>query len=172
VGLVVLAAVGWAGQFRPEIARATGRMTDEVFAAQFKDRQDYSLSADIEVAGFLREHVAPEEPVFIWGFEPTVYFLSERRPASRFVSMQPLVTPWSPPEWRRELIADLERARPPYILIVRNDAMPWVTMQRGDSAETLAQYPELVELVARDYRPYARIEDFDIWRRQAGTGSR
>ena len=164
-GLVALVAGGWIGQFRPEIARATGRMSAGAFAAGFRDRQDYSLSADLQVARFLDEHLATGGCTFIWGFEPAVYFLANRPPATRFISMQPLVTPWSPPEWRRELIADLDSRKPPYILALHNDAMPWVTLRPGDSAQNLADFPELTQLLATDYRPYARIEDFDIWER-------
>ena len=144
----------------------TGRISRTTFFDSFRDRQDFSLSADLQVAQFLREHTAPGTPVFIWGFEPIVYFLADRPPASRFISQQPLVTPWSPPQWRDELIRDLARRRPEYILVLHNDVMPWVTTCPYDSAGELAYFPRLADLLERDYRPDVTMEDFEIHRRR------
>jgi 4-amino-4-deoxy-L-arabinose transferase-like glycosyltransferase len=159
-------AAGYRSQFDQEIGAVTGRISRTTFFDSFRDRQDFSLSADLQVAQFLREHTAPGTPVFIWGFEPIVYFLADRPPASRFISQQPLVTPWSPPQWRDELIRDLARRRPEYILVLHNDVMPWVTTRPYDSAGELAYFPGLADVLERDYRPDVTIEDFEIHRRR------
>jgi 4-amino-4-deoxy-L-arabinose transferase-like glycosyltransferase len=164
--LLLALAAGYRSQFGQEIAVATGRISRATFLVGFRDRQDFSLSADLRVARFLKEHTAPGTPVFIWGFEPLVYFLADRPPASRFISQQPLVTPWSPPQWRDELIRDLARRRPEYILVLHNDAMPWVTTRPYDSAEELVFFPALAGVLEHEYRPEAPIEDFGIYRRK------
>ena len=168
-GLIVMLAAlaaGYRTQFSLEIGFATGRIPAAVFADDFKDRQDFSLSADLQVAAFLKQHTASGAPVFIWGFEPIIYFLADRPPASRFVSQQPLVTPWSPPGWRDELLSDLMRTRPQHLLVVHNDVMPWVTSRPYESADELTYFPGLAGLLRRHYRPDVSIEDFDIWRRK------
>ena len=169
--LVLLAALGagYRDQFTPEIELATGRISRAAFTDGFRDRQDFSLNADLQVATYLKQHTAPGSPVFIWGFEPIIYFLADRPPASRFISQQPLVTPWSPPAWREELLRDLAGKRPAYILVVHNDVMPWVTLRPDDSAGELSQYPALDQLLKRDYHPVETIEDFDIWQRGGGA---
>ncbi len=169
--VVLLAALGagYRDQFAAEIGLATGRISRAAFTDGFKDRQDFSLSADLQIADYLKQHTAPGSPVFIWGFEPIIYFLADRPPASRFISQQPLVTPWSPPAWREELPRDLARKQPAYILVVHNDVMPWVTLRPDDSAGELSQYPALDQLLKRDYRLVDTIEDFDIWWRGGRT---
>jgi hypothetical protein len=169
--VVLLAALGagYRDQFAAEIGLATGRISRSAFTEGFKDRQDFSLSADLQVAAYLKQHTAPGTPVFIWGFEPIIYFLADRPPASRFISQQPLVTPWSPPAWREELLRDLAGKQPAYILVVHNDVMPWVTLRPDDSAGELSQYPALDQLLKRDYRLVDTIEDFDIWWRGGRT---
>lgn len=161
--LLVSFASAYRAHFSRPIAYATGSLPAAQFLADFRDRQDFSLTADLQVATFLRQHTSPGTPIFIWGFEPIVYFLADRPPASRFLSQQPLVTPWSPLKWRRELMEDLMLKPPPFILVLHSDLMPWVTMRPYDSAQELAHYPELAQLLADHYRPIARIEDFDIW---------
>jgi hypothetical protein len=167
-GMVVLLAAlaaGYKAQFGNEIAFATGRMSATTFAGYFKAGQDFSLSADLQVAAFLKRNTAPDASVFIWGFEPIIYFLAERPPASRFISQQPLITPWSPLEWRDELLRELAQRRPQYILVVHNDAIPWATSRHVDSARELAHFPAFADLLRREYRLKVVIEDFDIWQR-------
>ncbi len=163
--LLVCCGFGYWAQFAPEIRYATGALPAADFAGLFYDRTDFSLSADLQVASFLKSHTSPHTPIFIWGFEPVIYFLADRPPASRFISQHPLVTPWSPPAWRQELIRDLTARPPAYVLVVHDDVMPWMTMRPYDSATELAYYPELAGLLNSSYRPVGRIEDFDIWGR-------
>lgn len=167
--MLALLVVGYLAKFNNEIGVVTGRIPAATYLAGFKDRQDYSLTADLQVAAFLRARTATGTPLFIWGFEPVIYFLADRPPVSRFVCHPPLVTSWSPPEWRAELLRDLTQKQPDYILVAHHDEMPWVTLRPYDSANELACYPALLELLRRDYHPEVRIEDFDLWRRKGAS---
>ena len=129
-------------------------------------QSDFSLTADRAVASWIRQHTPKDASIFIWGFEPLVYFLADRSPASRFLYNIPLAAPWSPPEWRVELVRDLHEKRPPYVLVVHNDAQPWMAGRWDDSASQLATYPELDTLLREGYRLRERIEDFDIFERR------
>jgi hypothetical protein len=129
---------------------------------------DFSLKADAEVASFLKEQSAPTDRVFIWGFESLVYFLADRRPASRFIHILPVVTQWSRSEARTDLLRDLDRSRPRYILVLHDDVFPWATGTIVDSATHLQAFPELTALLERDYTRVQRIEDFDIYEHREG----
>jgi len=129
----------------------------------YSDGTDFSLAADLEVAEYLRQNTGPHDTLFIWGYETLVYFLSERAPASRFVSHQPLASRWQMPGWREELLADLERNRPARILVLRRDAMPAVTGSTLDSAGLLREFPELERFISRQYRLETEIEDFLVY---------
>jgi len=166
--IAVLLGATYRLHFGRPIGYALGRIPRDQFLRDFGSygRGDFSLAADLRVASFLREETSPEDPLYIWGFEPLVYFLADRRPASRFITVQPLVTPWSPSEWRQEVIEDLERSRPPYILVLHNDVFPWVTASLADSAQQLTSFPELRALLGTHYREVRRMEDFDVWQRE------
>lgn len=50
----------------------------------------------IEVANWLRVRTRPEERVFVWGYFNPVYYLADRRPASRFINPSPVVGDFDP----------------------------------------------------------------------------
>ena len=159
-------AQGYWTHFRRPIAYAIGRLPAEQYLADFTaSGQYFSFPADLAVARYLRENSRPNAPIFSWGVDALVYFLADRPPASRFIHDPPLLTPWSPPECRKELIRDLTRSQPQFILVAHNDAQPWVTLWNGDSFSALAQYPELTRLILERYRLVAVIEDFEVWER-------
>ncbi len=154
------------------LRRLAGRISRETYLRGFDRaiRSDFSLLADREMAAWVTERTQPNTPIYIWGFEPLVYFLADRPPASRFLYNIPLVAHWSPPAWRDELIRELEEKRPPYILVVRGDPQPWMTGRWDDSAAQLATYPELRRLLVERYRPGAWIGDFAVWELQQDSG--
>lgn len=127
---------------------------------------DYSPRVDMEVAAYIQAHTAPEETVFVWGFEPTIYFLSQRACASRFIYNYPLYGRYPWPELRDECLMELERRPPRYIVVVRNDSIPWVTGTTDDSQQALAGFEGLVRLMTRRYELETAIEDMTLYRRK------
>jgi hypothetical protein len=167
IGLVVaiLALAYWRACALP-ILTLTDRIPRSVLLARYDHYGDFSLLADREVAAFIDRNTDRSDSVFIWGFEPLIYFLADRRPASRFIYTVPLVTDWSPREWRGELMRELDRNRPRYILVVHNDMLPWMTGRLEDSAGQVVTFPELQRLLESRYRQAERIEDFSVWERR------
>src|SRR5688572_24665157 len=55
---------------------------------------DVSLTADRAVARELRARTSSGTPIFVWGFEPVIYWLADRPPATRFIYNVPQRTPW------------------------------------------------------------------------------
>ena len=171
-GLLVvlgLIAYGYYGFLKFPITYLRGGIPRATYLRTFDRaiRSDFSLVADSETAAWLRDHTAPDTPILIWGFEPLIYFLADRPPASRFIYTVPLVAPWSPAAWRSEFIGDIARRRPAYILVVHNDAQPWMVGRWDDSASQLAGFPELVAVLREQYRFELRLGDFDVWERRA-----
>ncbi len=127
---------------------------------------DFSFVADMEAAAWLRSTTRPDQRVFIWGFEPLVYFLAERRPASRFLENATIVSPASNPAWRDELVGELKRDPPEVVLVLTGDrGLENVHGIKGDSRETLrSELPELQDWLAQNYREERQLEHFTVWR--------
>jgi 4-amino-4-deoxy-L-arabinose transferase-like glycosyltransferase len=67
-------------------------------------------------ARYLRERIRPGEPVFVWGFCPQLLFLSGAAPACTAFSCEYYNPPKLIPGSRRELLEDLRRTRPHYVV--------------------------------------------------------
>jgi hypothetical protein len=124
---------------------------------------DVSYGANQRVADFLRARIPPADPIFIWGFEPIIYELSERRPASRYIYDVPQRVEWAREGARRTLLADLDAHPPRAIVVEHRDVFPQVTGDSIDSADTLKEFPELMSRISEHYRLDTSIEDFDIY---------
>jgi 4-amino-4-deoxy-L-arabinose transferase-like glycosyltransferase len=120
-----------------------------------------------QVADFLRARVVPGDSLFIWGFRPEVYFLSQLNPATRFIFHFPLVAEWYPPEWREENVEILWAALPPYTLVLQVDYLPWVTGSDEDSNTLLQAYAGLNDWLIYNYEREGQIGNFFLWRRKS-----
>jgi hypothetical protein len=126
---------------------------------------DYSLDADRQLALDIRSRTGSADPVFIWGFEPSTYFLAERPLASRWTYSVPQRTPWQREYSRRELLKDLSLNRPKVVVVQRRDVFPSVTGSPLDSRDELPGFPELESLIDNQYRKVRELEDFEIYER-------
>jgi uncharacterized membrane protein YhaH (DUF805 family) len=126
---------------------------------------DFVLDADRQVATEIRSVTAQDAPVYVWGFEPAIYWLSQRRAASRYIYNVPQRAPWERDRARAELLADL-RVKPPALVAVQTgDIFPKVTGDYLDSRSALWQFPELSDLLSEQYRYVAEVSGFDLYQR-------
>jgi hypothetical protein len=141
-------------------------VTREELDAKLYSVADVSYGANRRVAEFLRRELAPTDFAFVWGFEPIIYDMSERRPASRYIYNVPQRVAWAKDQSREQLMADLD-ARPPKAIIVEHrDVFPVVTGDALDSADTLKRFPALAARINDNYALATTIEDFDVYMRR------
>ena len=113
----------------------------------------------LRAANFIRATTLPTDTIFVWGYHPDLYLLSDRRPASRFVYASFLtgLIPWTNgaedrdtayaivPGAMDELLADLERSRP--VFVVDCSAGP----NRYWQKYPLGKFPRLGEFLRAHY---------------------
>lgn len=76
----------------------------------------------IEVARWLEAHAGPDDGVAVIGSEPEIYFLAKRRAATSYMYTYPLMEAHPFAEKMQEaMIAELERARPRFLVLVNVD---------------------------------------------------
>jgi len=127
------------------------------------DRGDFSLRADIEVADFLAKNTSSDEGIYIWGFEPIIYGLANRRCISRFIYNVPLYWKWVIPEYKEEFLDIVREKKPKYFMVVKNDALPWVTGLPYGSKRAFEDFVELKQIIVEEYELGIQIEDFMIY---------
>jgi hypothetical protein len=130
----------------------------------FNDGKDFSSRADMQVAEYLSANTNQTQRVFIWGFEPGIYFLSQRQNATRFIYNIILYGPSANPELRQAFLEEIQEQQPIYIVIVRNDSMVHVTAIPEDSWDAFNTFDEFHSFVLENYMLETTIEDFVIYR--------
>ena len=114
------------------------------------------------VAAWLQRHTDAGDAIYVWGFDPVLYDLADRRPASRYVYNAPQRAPWYRARARPRLMADLRRSPPAAILVQRDDPHPGTTGGSLDSREALEGFPALARLIEERYRPATTLAGFTI----------
>jgi cytochrome bd-type quinol oxidase subunit 2 len=139
------------------------RTRDQAAMDKLASVADVSLGADREVAAYLRAHVPEDRKVFVWGFEPVIYDLSDRMPATRYLYDVPQRVAWAKAGERETLMRDLDRGRPAAIVVQRRDVFPMVTGDAIDSADTLKDFPALRDRIEKSFDHATTIEDFEVY---------
>jgi hypothetical protein len=126
---------------------------------------DYRAGDNRAAAEWIARETAPGATVFVYGFTPEIYVASRRRAASRYIYDVPQRAPWSQDRARRELIAELNAAPPEIVVVEHLDVMPWVLGTTTDSAQDVATFSGLRDLIASRYARTTGIGKFDLYRR-------
>ncbi len=151
------------GVYPDFLAYASGQQSAAQYNSRFENG-DFFYPADVQAAAYLAAHTRPEQRAFIWGFEPLVYWLAGREPATRFIFNFPLVASWYPRAWQDEVITQLQQAPPVYIIVLHRDPLPMVNNVLEDSAGQLKYFPALADLLNSRYQFETQIEDFSFYR--------
>ncbi len=138
----------------------------ERFNSQFGayGSEPYSYLADDQVARYLQARTAPGDTIYVYGYDPLVYLISERESASRFIYVFPVITPWVPANWRSEFYRDLQTKAPHYILIQADQGAPWIDGLHVDTATYAAHDAELQRILTNRYELDTEIEFFTLYR--------
>lgn len=129
-------------------------------------KPDFSTVDNLALVDYLKQETLPCDTVFIWGYEPGVYFMSQRRPVTRFIYNYPMFTSFYRQSYRDELMTGLT-ANPPAVFVVQHeDRTPHVSAHNHDSAEILATFDDLRKFVENRYRPDASVGRFDVYFRK------
>ena len=124
---------------------------------------DYNLGADRKVAEEISGRTNSDDAIYVWGFEPAIYWLSRRPAATRFIYNVPQRSTWQRDFSRRELERDLQESPPEIVVVQHDDVFPGVTGNELDSHRALAGFPRLKTMIDTRYRLVKRIEDFDVF---------
>ncbi len=125
------------------------------------------LQGQMEVIRKLRQEPTLGSGLFVWGTDPLIYFLTQQRPPTRFVSNLALISPWGLPAWREELLRDLEKSPPAFIVVAQKDQVPDISFTSWDSEKGLSAYPGLADFISNSYDLMGAFPNFLLYRRKA-----
>jgi hypothetical protein len=136
----------------------------------------------LDVARYLEAHTAPDEPVFVYGSEPQLYFYAARKSASRYIFVYPLMNANDDTRQRQQQTLRELSARPPRLLVVVNVMASFLPddetpLDLEDGIDALVRSYELVGVVlpAEDARFRRLVEPdsgTDVWARAVRSVNR
>jgi len=164
-GLLLWTGYDHLARYRRMVAYLSGRMSVEQYYAQFDIGQDFSRTGSLRAATYLREHTRADETALLWGAEPLVSFLAQRRSPTKYIFSYMLVDQSGDPlleARRQEFLNEVLGAPPVYIVVVENDVTPLTPL---GSRVLLEEFSAFEELLESRYRFEAQVEDYLFYRR-------
>lgn len=131
---------------------------------------NYPLSEIAALGAFLKDNANPSDRLFVWSFEPELYYFSGLAPASRFIFNTPLLAGDLAAPWKAELMLQLQSAPPAYIVVGSNDGLPLITGETYSSAERLIDVPGLIEFIDVNYEEAGAFGRFTVYKKRVYAG--
>lgn len=147
---------------KKRVALLLGGFRDKETLDKLATIADVNAGSNRRVAALVRERVPADRPVFVWGFEPVIYDLADRRPASRFLYNVPQRVAWAKAGMRETLLRDLAAHPPAAVVVEHRDVFPMVTGDAVDSADTLYDFWDFYVFLQK-YRLAEKVEDLDLY---------
>ncbi len=136
-----------------ELYIKNGITTDSVFM----------MKKTLNAIEFVNENTVQGDNIYLWGYDPLVYYLSGRDCASRFVYNVPLLWKGENNEFRKEFINAINTANPKLIIIASNDPIYFISGYNEDSKQLLERFSEFKEILNNKYIFKERIDDYDFY---------
>jgi hypothetical protein len=164
----VILSVAWQVHTSVAIEQTRARLhaffsNDPYARDKFMIIYDINGVANRKAAQWISARTPKNSSLYIWGFEPVIYDMAQRTPASRFIYNVPQRTAWDTADSRAALMKELSNRPPAAIIVVHKDRLDWVTGSTLDSAEELRRFPELAALLKDGYHYAISFEDLDIY---------
>lgn len=138
---------------------------------QFRFGDSFLASESQEVSDYISDRASDDNHLYIWGFRPEVYFMSDLYSPTRFFNNHPLAATWSRTEWQNEAMLDIQSAQPFYVLVLENDSLSDVTGYEEDSHRLLRRFAEFETWLDENYIHETQIGNFQVWRLEAQLAS-
>ncbi len=136
-----------------EVYIKNGTTTDSVF----------TIKKTFGAIDMVNHYTNPEDRIFIWGFDPLVYFVSGRRCSSRFIYNFPLLWKGENAAFRKEFVDDLTKSPPKLILVAEGDPLYFISGYNEDSKQLLERFPEFRSVLNSNYVFKNKVDDFDYY---------
>ncbi len=132
---------------------------------------DYDLGSSRQVADWILAHSAADQRLLVWGFEPSLYFMTNRAPSTRFIYNVAQRSAWQQAESRKLWMTDVVSHPPAIVVIQHMDIFPGVTGHSSDSAAELPDFPELASFLEQGYQAAGTLGHFELMTRRSPEGA-
>lgn len=136
-----------------EVYIKNGITTDSVFM----------IRKTFNAIDYVNQNTNINDNIYVWGYDPLVYYLTNRKCVSRFVYHIPLLWKAENTGFRNEFISELHKTKPKLIIIASNDPLFYISGYNEDSKQLLERFNEFKKILDNEYVFKKRIDDYDFY---------
>jgi len=166
LAFAILASTSYPSRFKDLLRVASGaEFAPHFWKRDLHETGDFSFGEQMVVADYIRDFSGPADRVLVWGVDPLINFLADRRSVTRFPYNHVLISDWAWEGHRAEFLRDLTGHPPELLVVTHEDATPWQTGRDEDSFEAMMGLAPLRQFVTANYELEIQIGRFDVLRR-------
>ena len=120
----------------------------------------FMISNTFKAVNYVKNNTEVSDRIFIWGFDPVVYYLSGRECATKFIYNFPLYWKGNNEKFQKEFLEDINTNNPKLILVSQKDPLYYISGYHEDSKEMLKRFPEFEEFLNEKYIFRTQIDNF------------
>lgn len=143
----------------------SGKQTlNEVYIKNgFTSDSVFMISKTLKVVEQVKQDTNPDDGIYVWGFDPLVYYLSGRKCVSRFIYNFPLLWKAENSSFRNEFMNEIVMKNPKVIIIAKNDPLQFISGYNEDSKQLLQRFPEFNSFINSKYTYKTSIDDYELY---------
>ncbi len=162
LALVLLSSSYWLTSIFP----LQDRMKELMSIANGKEPANGYIATD-SISDYVIQHTSPDEKIFIFGFQPYVYWKTGRAPATKFLNTIHFKPNTVNKADRDELVTSLLRNPPELFIVEMGDRYTSQGNTNDDSRTTiLLRYPELEQLLLHKYWSQDTLQNTIIYHKR------
>lgn len=165
IAFIVYASRPYYGSYNNLISYLAGVKNLEQLYIQNGTTADsaFMISNTLKAVEFVKLNTREFDRIYVWGFDPLVYYLSGRDCISRFIYNYPLYWKGNNRDFQKEFMEDLVTGEPRLILVSRRDPLYYISGYHEDSMQMLLRFPEFRDFLYKKYQLVRQIDNFHFY---------
>jgi hypothetical protein len=123
----------------------------------------FMIGKTLKAVETVKNETSIEDGIYVWGFDPLIYYLSDRKCVSRFIYNFPLLWNGENAEFRKEFMAEIEKNNPKLIIVASNDPLYFISGFNEDSKKLIKRFPEFDTFMSTKYVYRTNSGDYEIY---------
>lgn len=124
----------------------------------------FMISKTLRAVDKVEKETEITDNIFVWGFDPLVYYLSGRKCTSRFIYNFPLLWKGENSSLKSEFMNKINADPPKMILVAKNDPLLFISGYDEDSKKLLDRFTEFKFVIDSKYTFETTIDEFDYYK--------
>lgn len=164
-GFILYAGRPYAENYKTLGDYFSGRQTlEEVYIKNgFTSDSVFMFSKTLNAINYVNQYTQPNDKIFVWGYDPLLYYVTGRDCVSRFLYHVPLMWKAENTTFRREFMDELNKTNPKLIITASGDPLYYISGYNEDSKQLLERFSEFKSFIDSKYSFKTRINDYDFY---------